>query len=310
MTSSPSPTSSLESPSSPPQPSQPASNAAPPSPGSAGGEQSKPQGTQGTPEPSPQGQQGESSSSSSPDSPSADADYTSYLESDDLGDALGDVKRHDKLPPLHELLPHTMPEVRDHVSRMRAAYMREKQALAAEKKALQEQRDSYLAERDAFLKGEFAEKVRTLAGKEVDPNTLFTPEGQEALARQKGAQMMQEFMAPLQRELETQKRRSAMQAFASEHPDLLKDDKVFAGVKEVMQANPGVSLAVAYNAVKGRLLQSEAAVLRERDREDRERRRRAASGVLEPSTVKGSEVPARPMTWAEAREAAKRKHSS
>jgi len=174
------------------------------------------------------------------------------------------------------------PEVQRAMSEMRKMMTRKTQELANERKKLE-------AQNNALLKSGLMEQLAAEADRSPADFDPFNPEHVAQAIEAKVAKRLKEVLEPLAQQNEHTERVAKYESFKSEHPDLLTDPAVKAGVAAVLQTDKHISLEAAYWQVKGKLLHAEKQALQERKDLERRAARRAA-GVVDRGVKPGSPV--------------------
>ena len=172
---------------------------------------------------------------------------------------------HKGLPDYKKILEHLPENGRKLVGNLRASYTQKTQELAQLKEQLDQERVALARDRELMTKSEFAQKVQEQAAAPLQHDP-WSEEGMQERIQKQAAQMMQQMLAPLQQDLEVQKRQVSLDSFKSQHPDLTSDN-VRMPVAKLLMERPELKLEDAYFIVKGQLTrqQSVAAVAAQRE---------------------------------------------
>lgn len=174
------------------------------------------------------------------------------------------------------------PEVQRAMAEMRKAFTKKTQELSQERKRLE-------AQNNALIKSGLIEQLAAEADKAPADFDPFNPEHVAAAIEAKVAKRLKEVLEPLSQQHEHTERVAKYESFKSEHPDLLTDPAVKAGVSAVLKADQHISLEAAYWQVKGKLLYAEKQAATERKDLERRAARRAA-GVVDRGVKPGTPV--------------------
>lgn len=145
------------------------------------------------------------------------------------------------------------PEVQRAMAEMRKMMTRKTQELAQERKALEAQRRSLA---DSGLLQSLSEQAGKMP-EEFDP---FNAEHIQQAIEAKVAQRLKEVLEPLNQQSQHREAVNRFEGFKAEHPDLLNDPEIKAGVAAALQADEGLSLEAAYWMVKGKKLAAKQAL--------------------------------------------------
>ena len=192
---------------------------------------------------------------------------------------------HSGLPQYQDILKSIPEDGRLLMGNMRAAFTRKTQELADMRRKLDAERAEFQRQRAVFANSEAAQQIAERA--EQDPTTAegFDPwsqEGLSALVEQRAAAMVAKLMAPLQEDLAVQQRRSELETFKRDHPDMVDDAELKSAIVGMLQANDSMKLETAYWAARGQLGARRTALAAEQA--EQERRRRAAELRTQTST--------------------------
>ena len=181
------------------------------------------------------------------------------------------------------------------MANLRADYTRKTQELANQRKEVE-------AMRTSLMNSEFNKQVDEIANQEqveLDPydNASF-----EKRIEQEVAKRLQEMMKPIRMEQELQTRRSKLEQFKQENPDMMefKDD-----IATMLNENEALSLQDAYYIVKGKKMSERMITLEEENKQRKEKMREA--GLKIQTGTRGSEKPPKGLRgyeiykWLEAR---------
>lgn len=172
---------------------------------------------------------------------------------------------HKGLPDYRKILEHLPENGRKLVGNLRASYTQKTQEIAALKAQLEQERVALQRDRELMTKSEFAAKVKEQAEAPLQHDP-WSDEGLQERVQKEAAQMMQKMLAPLQQDLETQKRQMALDSFKSQHPDLTSDD-IRVPVAKLLVDRPELKLEDAYFIVKGQLARQQADAAKAAQRE-------------------------------------------
>ena len=181
------------------------------------------------------------------------------------------------------------------MANLRADYTRKTQELANQRKEVE-------AMRTSLMNSEFNKQIDEVANQEqveLDPydNASF-----EKRIEQEVAKRLQEMMKPIRMEQELQTRRSKLEQFKQENPDMMdfKDD-----IATMLNENEALSLQDAYYIVKGKKMSEKMIMLEEENKQRKEKMREA--GLKIQTGTRGSEKPPKGLRgyeiykWLEAR---------
>lgn len=169
---------------------------------------------------------------------------------------------HKGLPPYQEVLRHLPEDGRKLIANLRASYTQKTQEIASMKKELSEERQKMLNQNSLFTDSDFAKKVKEDANAELTDVDPWSEDGMSNRIKQEAARMMNEMMKPLQQEMELKHRQTELNAFKSEHPDLM-DATVKSEVAKMLVARQELSLEDAYYIVKAKMGHTELLALKQ-----------------------------------------------
>lgn len=172
---------------------------------------------------------------------------------------------HKGLPDYKKILEHLPENGRKLVGNLRASYTQKTQELAGMKQQLEAERAALARDRELMTKSEFAQKVREQAEAPLQ-HDAWSDEGLQERINKQAAQMMQQMLAPLQQDLEVQKRQVALDSFKSQHPDLTSDE-VRMPVAKLLMERPELKLEDAYYIVKGQLTRQQSDAVKQAQRD-------------------------------------------
>jgi hypothetical protein len=191
---------------------------------------------------------------------SSTEDNTSYSLDDLMNiDATGieefQADNHTGMQPLSHWIKHVPPDVRKHLSNLRADYTRKTQELARERDNFRteyEQSKSTLeAERAALYTGEVADRVRSLASDNTEYD-MYDPNELAKHIERESARKLSEMLAPAQEKIALEQRRYELNKFKSENPDITKDEYRLP-IAELLGSRPELRLEDAYFIVKAKV---------------------------------------------------------
>jgi hypothetical protein len=172
---------------------------------------------------------------------------------------------HKGLPDYKKILEHLPENGRKLVGNLRASYTQKTQELAGMKAQLEQERAALARDRELMTKSEFAQKVKEQAAAPLQ-HDAWSDEGLQERINKQAAQMMQQMLAPLQQDLEVQKRQVALDSFKSQHPDLTSDE-VRMPVAKLLMERPELKLEDAYFIVKGQLTRQQSDAVKQVQRD-------------------------------------------
>lgn len=172
---------------------------------------------------------------------------------------------HKGLPDYKKILEHLPENGRKLVGNLRASYTQKTQEIAGLKAQLEQERAALARDRELMSKSEFAQKVKEQAEAPLQHDP-WSDEGLQERINKQAAQMMQQMLAPLQQDLETQKRQVALDSFKSQHPDLTSDE-VRVPVAQLLMQRPELKLEDAYFIVKGQLTRQQSDAVKQAQRD-------------------------------------------
>lgn len=162
---------------------------------------------------------------------------------------------HTGMQPLSHWIKHVPPDVRKHLSNLRADYTRKTQELARERDNFRteyEQSKSTLeAERAALYTGDVADRVRALASDNTEYD-MYDPDGLAKHIERESARKLSEMLAPAQEKIAIEQRRYELNKFKSENPDITKDEYRLP-IAELLGSRPELKLEDAYYIVKAKV---------------------------------------------------------
>jgi len=172
---------------------------------------------------------------------------------------------HKGLPDYKKILEHLPENGRKLVGNLRASYTQKTQELAGMKAQLDAERAALARDRELMTKSEFAQQVKAQAEAPLQHDP-WSDEGLQERINKQAAQMMQQMLAPLQQDLEVQKRQVALDSFKAQHPDLTSDE-VRMPVAQLLVSRPELKLEDAYFIVKGQLTRQQSEAVKAAQRE-------------------------------------------
>lgn len=178
------------------------------------------------------------------------------LSLDDLMDAdFGDDPimqgTHRGIPDYRKILEHIPENGRKLVQNLRASYTTKTMEIAELRKQVEAERAAVARERELLSNGEFAQQVRAQAEAPLQ-HDAWSDEGLQERINKQAAEQMAKLLAPLQQDLESQRRQVSLDSFKSAHPDLVSDD-LRMPVAQLLMSRPELRLEDAYHIVKGQL---------------------------------------------------------
>lgn len=172
---------------------------------------------------------------------------------------------HKGLPDYKKILEHLPENGRKLVGNLRASYTQKTQEIAGLRQQLEQERAALARDRELMSKSEFAQKVKEQAEAPLQHDP-WSDEGLQERINKQAAQMMQQMLAPLQQDLEVQKRQVALDSFKSQHPDLTSDE-VRMPVAKLLMERPELKLEDAYFIVKGQLTRQQSDAVKQAQRD-------------------------------------------
>lgn len=162
---------------------------------------------------------------------------------------------HKGMKPLHEWVKHVPPDVRKHLSNLRADYTRKTQALSDERDRYRSEYESSKAtlesERAALYTGEYAQKIKALAEDTTEYNIYDEAEKDKFLDRE-AAKKVEELLAPAREKMSFDQRQFKLDKFKAENPDMTLPEYRVA-IAEKLMTTPGISVEDAYYVVKAKI---------------------------------------------------------
>jgi exonuclease VII large subunit len=168
---------------------------------------------------------------------------------------------HNGLPAYQDILARIPEDGRRLMGNMRAAFTRKTQELAELRRSLEAERAEFQRQRSVFANSDAAKAIA---------------EGLSALVEQRAAAMVAKLMQPLQEDLAAQQRRSELDAFKRDHPDMVEDSELKSSIVDMLKSNPDMRLETAYWAARGQLGARRSAL--EAERAERELRQQTSTG--------------------------------
>lgn len=166
---------------------------------------------------------------------------------------------HKGLPNFQEILKHTPENTRKLVQNLRASYSQKTTELAESRRQLEAERQELARQRELLTNSDFATQVKQAAEAEFK-HDAWSDEGLQERIDKQAALQMAKMLAPLQQDLEAQRRQASLSSFKAEHPDLTSDE-LRVPIAKMLMERPELRLEDAYHIVKGQTakLQQEAA---------------------------------------------------
>ena len=165
---------------------------------------------------------------------------------------------HKGIPDYKTLLKHIPEDSRKLVQNLRASYTQKTTEIAELRRQVEAERAELGRQRELLSNSEFATKIKEQAEAPL-VHDAWSDEGLQERINKQAAEQMAKMLAPLQQDLEAQKRQVSLDSFKAKHPDLVSDE-LRVPIAKLLMDRPELKLEDAYHIVKGQTahLQSEA----------------------------------------------------
>lgn len=187
------------------------------------------------------------------------------LMSADFGDDPVMKGTHKGIPDYKKILEHIPENGRKLVQNLRASYTQKTTELADLRKQLEAERADVMRERELLSNSEFAKQVAAVASAPLQ-HDAWSDEGLQERINKQAAEQMAKLLAPLQQDLEAQRRQVALDSFKGQHPDLTSDE-MRVPIAQLLMSRPELQLEDAYHIVKGQLVSQQNATVRQIQKE-------------------------------------------
>lgn len=172
---------------------------------------------------------------------------------------------HKGIPDYKKILEHIPENGRKLVQNLRASYTQKTTEIAELRRQLESERAEVLRERELLSNSEFAKQVKEVADAPLQ-HDAWSDEGLQERINKQAAEQMARLLAPLQQDLEAQRRQVALESFKSQHPDLTSDEMRVPIAKMLME-RPELRLEDAYHIVKGQIVGQAKEAVRQSQKE-------------------------------------------
>ena len=179
-----------------------------------------------------------------------------------------------------DIYARSSPEQQRALASLRASTTRKQQELARERRAQQ-------AARDALLSPEALEGVPQ-TGQLPEDFDIYNPDHFGKFVEARVAQALQKVIEPARKAQEKSQARAKFEQFREDHPDLLGNEEVKAGVTKMLKEDPRIDVPTAYWAVKGKLAARDAEKREQLEAVRRSTKREAAKLVSQGRRARGS----------------------
>tara|TARA_Y100001973_G_scaffold18614_3_gene27289 strand:- start:1682 stop:2566 length:885 start_codon:yes stop_codon:yes gene_type:complete len=196
---------------------------------------------------------------------------------------------HKGLPPYNEVLKHIPENGRKLIQNLRASYTRKTQEIADMRRNLAAEREELQRQRSLLANGAGAKAIREMANADTSQFDMWDEKGMQAHIRSEAAKMMQQMLKPIQEDYAVAQRRNELERFKSDHPDLMGDAEVKAGVVNLLKEREHLRLEDAYYLVRGKLQEQRATQLaaeKEATRSQQRQTFRKTSAGVNPGKTK------------------------
>ena len=167
----------------------------------------------------------------------------------DFGDDAVMRGSHKGLPDYKKVLEHIPENGRKLIQNLRNSYGQKTTEIAELRRQVEAERAEVMRERELLSNGTFAQQVRAQAEAPLQ-HDAWSDEGLQERINKQAAEQMAKLLAPLQQDLETQKRQVSLTSFKTTHPDLTSDEMRLPIAKMLID-RPELKLEDAYYLVKG-----------------------------------------------------------
>lgn len=174
------------------------------------------------------------------------------------------------------------PEVQRAMAEMRKMMTKKTQELALERKRLEAQHRAFA---ESGLIDQLA-KDAAAGPQDFDP---FNPEHVKAAIEAKVAARLKEVLEPISHQHQRNEQVAKYEGFKSEHPDLMDNPDIKAGVIAALKSDKNLGLEAAYWMVKGKMLSAKEQALKERKVVEQRAAKRAAL-ITDKGTKPGTPV--------------------
>lgn len=168
---------------------------------------------------------------------------------------------HKGIPDYKKILEHIPENGRKLVQNLRASYTQKTTEIAELRRQLESERAEILRERELLSNSEFAKQVKATADAPLQ-HDAWSDEGLQERINKQAAEQMARLLAPLQQDLEAQRRQVALESFKSQHPDLTSDEMRVPIAKMLME-RPELRLEDAYHIVRSQVVSSQQSIARQ-----------------------------------------------
>lgn len=183
----------------------------------------------------------------------------------DFGDDPVMQGTHKGIPDYKKILEHIPENGRKLVQNLRASYTQKTTEIAELRRQLEAERAEVLRERELLSNSEFAKQVKAVAEAPLQ-HDAWSDEGLQERINKQAAEQMAKLLAPLQQDLESQRRQVALESFKSQHPDLTSDE-MRVPIARMLMERPELRLEDAYHIVKGQLVSQQSTAARQIQKE-------------------------------------------
>jgi len=156
---------------------------------------------------------------------------------------------HKGLPDYKKVLEHIPENGRKLIQNLRNSYGQKTAEIADLRRQVEAERAEVMRERELLTNGRFAQEVRAQAEAPLQ-HDAWSDEGLQERINKQAAEQMAKMLAPLQQDLESQKRQFSLTSFKTTHPDLTSDDMRLP-IARLLIDRPELKLEDAYYLVKG-----------------------------------------------------------
>jgi len=167
----------------------------------------------------------------------------------DFGDDAVMKGSHKGLPDYKRVLEHIPENGRKLIQNLRNSYGQKTAEIADLRRQVEAERAEVMRERELLSNGQFAQQVRAQAEAPLQ-HDAWSDEGLQERINKQAAEQMAKLLAPLQQDLESQKRQISLTSFKTTHPDLTSDEMRLPIAKMLID-RPELKLEDAYYLVKG-----------------------------------------------------------
>jgi len=156
---------------------------------------------------------------------------------------------HKGLPDYKKVLQHIPENGRKLIQNLRNSYGQKTTEIAELRRQVEAERAEVMRERELLSNSRFAQEVRAQAEAPLQ-HDAWSDEGLQERINKQAAEQMAKMLAPLQQDLESQKRQFSLTSFKTTHPDLTSDDMRLP-IARLLIDRPELKLEDAYYLVKG-----------------------------------------------------------